>query len=303
MTQTFQADRPALGIALMTGFCMLAPLADAIAKYLGESQPMLQLLTARFFVQAVLLIPLVLALRAPLPRSPRLLGLILLRTFLHIAGVGAMFISLRYLPLADALAIAFVMPFIMLLLGRFFLAEQVGWHRMGACLVGFGGTLLVIQPNFVAIGPAALWPLVVALTFSLFMLVTRLIAKQTDPIALQMISGVMASALLLPVLGLAVVGAVPGPLPVAPTATGWGLMALLGVLGTIAHLLMSWSLRYAPSATVAPMQYLEIPMATIYGWLIFRDFPNRLALVGICITIAAGLYVIARERRLSRAAP
>ena len=65
---------------------------------------------------------------------------------------------------------------------------------------------------------------------------------------------------------------------------------------------MTWSLRFAPSATLAPMQYLEIPVATVIGWLVFRDFPDALAFAGICVTVAAGLYIILRERRLALAA-
>ena len=83
----------------------------------------------------------------------------------------------------------------------------------------------------------------------------------------------------------------------------WKTVLFIGVLGTLAHLLMTWSLRYAPSATLAPMQYLEIPIATFYGWVIFSDLPNGLAAVGICITIAAGLYIVFRERSMSRIAP
>ena len=64
---------------------------------------------------------------------------------------------------------------------------------------------------------------------------------------------------------------------------------------------MTWSLRFAPASTVAPMQYLEIPVAAIVGWLIFSDFPNGLALLGIAITIGAGLFIVFRERRLSLA--
>ena len=65
---------------------------------------------------------------------------------------------------------------------------------------------------------------------------------------------------------------------------------------------MTWSLRYAPSATLAPMQYLEIPVATLFGWAIFRDLPDGLAALGIGITVAAGLYVILRERATARLA-
>ena len=66
---------------------------------------------------------------------------------------------------------------------------------------------------------------------------------------------------------------------------------------------MTWSLRYAPSATLAPMQYLEIPIATVLGLFIFKDLPNPLAQLGICITIAAGLYVIFRERAIALRPP
>ena len=83
-------------------------------------------------------------------------------------------------------------------------------------------------------------------------------------------------------------------------ATTLMLIGTMGVLGTGAHLLMTWSLRFAPSATLAPMQYLEIPVSTLIGWLIFRDLPNGLAAVGIAVTIAAGLYIITRERTIAR---
>ncbi len=293
-------DRPLLGIFLMLGFCILAPLGDSIAKLLGDAMSIGQLLAARFAIQAGLLLPLIWMMGRGFSMTPRVLRLTALRTLLHIAGIGAMFLSLRFLPLADAIAIAFVMPFIMLLLGKVVLNEQVGRHRLAACAVGFVGTLLVIQPNFATVGAPALLPLVVAVVFALFMLVTRQIAKDCDPITLQAISGLMASALLIPLLLLFSGQHLPGlELSCIAPADLW-LLAALGVLGTCAHLLMTWSLRFAPSATLAPMQYLEIPFATLIGWLIFRDLPNGLAAVGIAITVAAGLYVIYRERVISK---
>ena len=88
-----------------------------------------------------------------------------------------------------------------------------------------------------------------------------------------------------------------------PGGITWTLVIAMGALGTAAHLLMTWALRFAPSATLAPMQYLEIPFAALLGWLIFSDFPNGLALLGIGVTICAGLYIVAREQRLSRVSP
>jgi len=292
-------DRPMLGISLMLGFCVLAPLGDAIAKLLGDTVALGMLLVVRFGVQAVLLAPLVAMAPHRLRMSRRVFRLTLIRGALHVVGIGAMFLSLRFLPLADAVAIAFVMPFIMLILGKTVLGELVGLHRLAACGVGFAGTLLVIQPNFASVGAPALLPLLVAIVFALFMLVTRAVAKQVDPLPLQFVSGIVSFVLLVPVLLL-----VPRDWGFSefsvPAGRDIGLLLVLGTIGTGAHLLMTWSLRYAPSATLAPMQYLEIPVATFVGWLIFRDLPNGLAALGIVVTVAAGLYVIWRERFIAR---
>ena len=222
---------------------------------------------------------------------------------LHVASLGTFFAALRFLPMADAVAITFVMPFILLLLGHLVLGEVVGPHRLAACVVGFLGTLMVVQPSFVEVGAPALLPLLVALLFSFFMLVTRRIAREADPITLQAASGIVASALLLPL----VVGADGSGWaeldPVAVPGRAWVLLAALGALGTGAHVLMTFSLRFAPSATLAPMQYLEIPFATLLGFLVFGDLPNGLAATGIAVTVGAGLYMIGRERRASLAGP
>ncbi len=303
MTQT-QADRPLLGILLMLGFCVLIPFSDALAKLLGGVFPLLQLIIIRFLAQVVLLVPLALVRGAALFPSVRVVRLATYRTLLQIGGIGMMFSALRVLPLADAVAIAFVMPFIMLLLGRYVLDEEVGPRRLAACAVGFVGTLMVVQPSFAAVGWPALLPLGVAFIFAFFMLVTRRVAKDVDPIALQGLGGLIGLPILLPLLLLPQIGGTP-PLTgwiAPPDAGAFWLLVALGVTGSAGHLLMTWSLRFAPSATLAPMQYLEIPVAALVGLAIFGEFPNGLALAGIAITVASGLYIVFRERNLSRAA-
>jgi len=295
------ADRPLLGILLMLGFCVLAPLGDATAKILTDTLPLGELILIRFVLQAVLLFPIVWLGGRPWRMRGRVLRLTVQRTVLHILGIGAMFAALRVLPLADAVAIAFVMPFILLLLGRFVLDEEVGPRRLAACAVGFAGTLMVIQPSFAEVGAPALLPLGVAVFFALFMMTTRQIAKEIDPIGMQAVSGAMAVVILTPLLLLLQALGVENARLVVPARADLPLLLLIGVLGSFGHLLMTWSLRYAPSATLAPMQYLEIPFATLIGWLIFRDLPDGLAALGILVTIAAGLYIVFRERATARA--
>lgn len=293
-------DRPVLGILLMLGFCCSAPLADALAKLLGAYIGVAQLVAIRMVLQVLLLAPIVLWAAIPLAMPSRDLRLTAIRAVLHVAGIALMFLSLRYLPLADAVAIAFVMPFIMLLLGRYVLGEEVGQRRILACCFGFLGTCMVMQPSFAEVGWPALLPVGVAVIFALFMLVTRQLAQTVDPIALQLVSGLFACAFLAPFL--IVFRDMPGFVLTWPDEVGWWLVLAMGALGTGAHLLMTWALRFAPSATLAPMQYLEIPVAALLGWLIFKDFPNGLALAGIGVTIAAGLYIIFREQQVSRSA-
>lgn len=300
---TPHADNPFLGILLMLGFCVLAPLGDAIVKLLGETVPLLEVLTIRFGIQAVILSVIVMATGRSWRMSRRVFWLAWLRALLHIAGIAAVFISLRYLPIAEAIAIAYVMPFLMLLLGYYVLGEEIGARRAWACAVGFLGTVMVVQPTFADVGWPALLPLLVAVIFALFMLVTRQIARETDPVGLQAVNGIMASVVLVPAALFFQSGGNEYLRFVTLGAYELWLLAAIGVTGTVAHLLMTWSLRYAPSATLAPMQYLEIPVATLYGWLIFSDLPNGLAAVGICVTVAAGLFIVFRERSMARVPP
>ena len=297
------ADRPLVGISLMLGFCAVAPLTDAITKLLGETIPLLQFLVVRFFAQATVLLPIVWGSGIALSVGRRVLWLTAARTAFHVIGVSLMFSALRYLPVADAVAIAFVMPFIMLLLGRFVLGETVGPRRLAACTVGFAGTLMVIQPSFAEVGWPAFLPLGVAVTFALYMLVSRQTAKDADPIALQALGGMMATPVLLAILLVGNLSDWPPATLVMPDGRETFLLVAIGVLGTGAHLLMTWSLRFAPSATLAPMQYLEIPFATLIGWLIFRDLPNGLAALGILVTVASGLYIVYRERKTVEPVP
>ena len=293
------SDRPLIGLLFVFVFCLLAPLGDAVVKVVGVGAPLMMLMLSRFVFQTVSLFPLVLLLRRGFPTGRHVFGLICLRSLFHIAGIGVMFTSLRLLPLADAIAIVFVFPFILLFLGRFLLGETVGRDRIIACVLGFGGCLLVIKPSLAEVGVFALLPIAVAFAFSTFMLITRSIAKECDPISLQATSGTVSTAMLLFVWLLAGHDA-PYDLAITLPATeriGWLLFAI-GALGTAGHLCMTIALRFAPSATLAPLQYIEIPVATFLGWLFFRELPDGLAALGIMITIGAGVFVVMSERQM-----
>ena len=284
-------DNTRLGLLMMIGFCILAPASDAFAKILGDGIPVLQVVIARFMVQLLLIRRSLWARRQDTWMRGDRVGLVILRSALLLLAVTFLFLSLRYLPLADAIAIAYVMPFLVLGVG-WLTGDRASPLALGLCLLGFVGTLMVVQPSFSEIGWPALLPITVAIFFTGFMFITRKISKYIDPIDLQAANGICAMAILLPI---AIFGqAMEIPILTIVSVSNIELLYLFGVgiLGTLAHLMMTWALRFASAPTVAPIQYLEIPFATLYGWLIFKDFPNGLAALGIVITITAGLLVL-----------
>ena len=284
-------DNTRLGLLMMIGFCILAPASDAFAKILGDGIPVLQVVIARFMVQLLLIRRSLWTRRQDTWMRGDRVGLIILRSALLLLAVTFLFLSLRYLPLADAIAIAYVMPFLVLGVG-WLTGYRASPLALGLCLLGFVGTLMVVQPSFSEIGWPALLPIAVAIFFTGFMFITRKISKYIDPIDLQAANGICAMAILLPI---AIFGqAMEIPILTIVSVSNIELLYLFGVgiLGTLAHLMMTWALRFASAPTVAPIQYLEIPFATLYGWLIFKDFPNGLAALGIVITITAGLLVL-----------
>lgn len=293
-------DRVLAGVALMLGFCVTAPLLDVAAKLASGSVPVGQITAARFVIQCALMAPFVwfmgLSLRVPRAQWLALVMravLLMVSTFCFIAAISVM-------PLADALAIAFVAPFIVLLVGRFYLGEDVGPRRVGAAIVGFLGVLFVIQPSFAAFGAVALFPLGTAVGFAFYILVTRGLSRRVHPVTLQFHTGLVASLLCLPLIVLAQGTGSAFLDPVWPQGVVWLWLLGVGFFATLSHMMMTYALSLAPSATLAPLQYLELPVATLLGYLVFRDFPNALTLTGIAIIISAGLYMIHRERVTAR---
>lgn len=292
------ADHILTGVALMVGFCLTAPLLDVAAKLASESVPVGQITAARFVILCALMAPFILAMRLSMcVAAGQWIALVFRAVFLLIATF-CFIAAIRVMPLADALAIVFVAPFIVLLIGKFYLAEDVGLRRVGAAIVGFVGVLFVIQPSFAAFGVVALLPLGTA--FAFYILVTRGLARKVHPVTLQFHTGLIASLFCLPVMFLAEGSESELFDPVWPIGIAWFWLLGVGFFATLSHMMMTYALSLAPSATLAPLQYLELPVAALFGYLVFRDFPNNLSLIGITIIIGAGLYMIHRERFTAR---
>lgn len=299
-------DRILTGVALMLAFTVLAPLLDVASKLAGATIPVGQITTARFLVQGALMLPVVLIMGLSWRLSPRLLALVTARAAFLIVATYCFIAAVTVMPIADALAIAFVEPFIVLILGRLIFGDEVGPRRIAASLVGFGGALMVIQPSLAAFGSVALYPLGTAFAFTFYMLLTRAMSVHMHPVTMQLHTSLAGMALCLPVLALADGAADGGGIlasldPVMPRGLEWLWLFGVGFWAALSHICMTYALKYAPSATLAPLHYLEIVSAVALGYLVFGDFPNAMTWAGIAVIVSSGLYIVYRERRASRA--
>ncbi|MDZ7904989.1 MAG: DMT family transporter [Cypionkella sp.] len=304
-------DRTLLGIVLMLAFCVLAPMLDASSKLATATIPVGQIVAARFVVQGALMIPVALAMGLTWGVSRRVGALIMLRALLLIVSTYSFVAAVAVMPIADALAIAFLSPLILLILGHFIFGNPVGPRRIGAAIVGFAGALLVIQPSLQTYGAATFYALACAFAFAFYMAVTQSIAGHIHPVTQQLHTSLAGAAVIVPILyamdGVGGTGISATLDPVMPQGYAWLWLFGVGFWAALAHMCMTISLRFAPASTLAPLHYFEMVVAVALGYVIFGDFPNLMTWGGIVLIVGAGLYIIQRERVLaaaqSRAAP
>lgn len=295
----------ASAMAIMVTAMLFLPTMDAIAKYLANTEGISPTMTTftRFVFQSVSLFLVLLLLPKRALGNKRNILINVLRGLLVGTAVMIFFTAIKYMPLADAIAIFFVEPLIVLLLSPYLLGEEVGWRRRLAAMVGFSGAILVIQPSYENFGPVSLMPLLTAFFFALYLILTKKSGAKDDPVMMQFYSGIGAILTLSVVM---VFGQVLGFEDFSPsiptTQTSILLLLLIGVIATVGHMMIVIALTKAPASTLAPFQYVEIIVATVLGLLVFAEFPDLLQWCGIIIIIGSGLYTFWREQKLEKEA-
>ena len=285
--------RPTVGIPLMLVAMMGITTIDGIAKHLAASLNGVQVAWGYFlFITCSLAAGFTIA-RVPArrwlhARHPRLQAL---RAALLVFSLACLFFSLRFLPLAEATVISFAAPLFMTALSWPVLKERVGPHRWAAVAAGWVGVIIVIRPGAGVLHWAAALPLAGAVFFAGFQLLTRIITAKEDPLATVFYTSLGGTLL----LGLA--------MPLIwedPTPAQWGWLALSGALGAGTHLAMINAFAMTEAALLAPFNYSRIIWAVLIGWFVFSDLPDAATILGGGVIAASGLYVLWRERAVSR---
>ncbi len=294
MSLTLSLPRtPGTGLALVAVGFLIAPGLDVISKWLTQTHSPGEVALMRFVAQVVMVLPLVAAFgHWGRPRAGHALGGVLIGTALVTFNS-----ALQVMPVANAIAIFFVEPFVLTLLSALVLHERIGWRRVGAVAVGLVGALIILRPNWAEYGPAAAWPLATAFLFACYMLVTRVMSLGGRILALQLWTSVFAALWIGALIAWGDAAGVPTLAATLPRAIDLVLAAGLGAIGIAAHQLLAQGLARAEASLIAPMQYLEIVSATALGWLVFGNLPDGPTWAGTVIIVGAGLYVFHRERR------
>lgn len=286
-----RSPRPVYGIGMMLISMSGIGIVDALGKQVMQTVPQLQVVGCYFLVIWLGAVAMA-AIKGIGPR--RLLKTVSLRLqmtrgLMLVCSLSLLFIALKHLPLAEATVISFTSPLWVVAFSAPFLGEAVGWRRWAAVGVGLIGAAIVMQPGTEIFQWLALLPLIGAIFFAFYQIVTRLLSGRDSFETTLFYSFAVGSIVVLS----------------AAWATDWKPLvqgevlelALMGVLGFIAHLTMLESLKAADASLVAPFNYVRVLWAIGLGYLLFDEIPGFWTFVGGAVVIASGLYVIWRETR------
>lgn len=299
------ADSPVQGIVLITVGIAVFSVQDIIIRTLSGTYPALEIMFIRGLAALIPIAFLVYlgggwpSLRVPHPYIN------LLRGLLQVTSYTAYYMAMTAMPLAEVTAILFVSPLIVTLFSALFLGEKVGRRRWTAVFVGLVGIMTIVRPSSAMLEPEAFLVLLASVTYASSVVITRHIGRTQSGASLAFI----AMAIFVVVSGAA--GGLMGDggfaneshpslsfLLRAWVAPGRDDMLLLGACGLIAAIgfyCLAQGYRIAPASVVAPFEFIAMPLAVLWGILVWDEYPPPETLFGILLIIGSGIYVLNRE--------
>ena len=289
-TVSLQKNNIPAGIALMLGATMVFATQDGISRHLAGEYNTYMVVMIRYWFFAVFVVAIAVraqgGIRAAAATSqPRLQ---IFRGVLLAGEVCVAVYGFTLLGLIKSQAVFICYPLLVAALSGPVLGEGVGWRRWAAIGAGFVGILIILQPGIGVFDPAAVLPLISALMFALYGLLTRFAARR-DSTATSFfwtgVSGAVAMTLI-------------GVWFWEPMARAdWGWMAALCVSGVLGHWLLIKCYEMAEASAVQPFAYFHLLWAAILGIAIFGEVIRPNVAIGTAIILAAGLFTLWRARQ------
>jgi len=311
MSETTAQGAPVKGILFAIGGGLTLSVNDVAIKFLSGSYALHQVILTRAFIGMALVLGVIYVsgtgFRQLMTRRPKDH---LIRVSIVMISNVTYFLGLAALPLADAVATAFIAPILVTLLSVVILGERVGPRRWAAVAVGMLGVLVMLRPGAGVIKPAAILVLISALCYAGSHMMTRRMRDTESAMTLNFFVQcgfiVVSSCMGLWVGDGHLAGSSDPSLAflfrewVWPPMPDWPAFLATGMAVGIGGLMMSQAYRTCEAGLVAPFEYVGMPMAIFWGVVVFHQWPDAIAWVGIALICGAGLYTFWRETRRRR---
>ena len=277
-----------VGIGLMLLSMFVFSAVDTIAKVLTTDFHPLQIVWTRQ-LGLVAGVFVMMALRGASFFETKHRKLQLARGLMAALSAALFITAINYVPLADAIAVTFVAPFVVTMFSALLLKEKVGIHRWSAVIVGFLGTLVILRPGFDGFEPALLLAVLAAVLFAFRQIISRYLSGSDKTETTVAYTALVAVMVLF----------IPLPFVWQTPVSGFHLllMAIMAILAGLGELLVIKALEVALAVVVSPVHYTILIWGSLYGYFVFGDFPDYLTWIGAIIIILSGLYTLYRERK------
>ena len=279
-----------LGVGLMVLTTFVFAMQDGISRHLASEYNVLMVVMIRYWFFAAFVVAIARAKAGGIRAAARSeqMALQIFRGLLLAAEICVMVLAFTILGLVESLAVFTCYPLLVAALSGPILGESVGWRRWAAIGVGFVGVLIILQPGIGVFNPAAVIPLISAIMFALYALLTRYVARKDTSATSFFWTGV-AGAVAMTGVGIWLWE------PMAPT--DWAWMATLCVTGAFGHWLLIRVYEVAEASAVQPFAYMQLVFGSMLGVTVFGEIIAWNVATGAGIVVAAGLFALWRERQ------
>lgn len=285
--------QPVKGLLLLATALLFLATTDANTKYLTQVMALPVLLAGRYVVTAILVLCVFLPREGVAVARTRRTGMVLLRSACLVLSSVAFAAGLKRIGLAEATAIVFLGPILLMFAGRLILKETIGILGWSAAALGFGGVLLIVRPGGDVDTVGALFVVGASLLSAGYHLLSRSLARTETTVAMLVQANV---------IGAIVCGAV-APAYWPADGLSWPHALILvasGTLSGVGHFMLTSAYRYAPASFLAPGNYVQLLWAVLLGLVVFGTIPDALAILGMLAIAAAGLLTAFRAAARGR---
>lgn len=291
---------PFRGVALLVAGLFLFACMDTTTKVLAASYPVPVVMAVRYIVHCLLMVVLLTPTQGRKLIQTQRTGLVLVRATCLAAASLLMGLALQRMPVAEATAIIFLSPLLVVLVAGHFLRERISLVGWLSAIAGFVGVLMIARPG-AGLDPAGVaYALGGACVIAGYQLLSRVLVTTERTVALLFYTALVGSIL----FGILLPWFWEGQ---APTRLQLLLFLSMGVYGGVGHFFFTAAHRHAPASVLAPMMYLQLLWAGLLGWLVFGHVPEGISILGMCVVAASGAVVALKShmsrRALAEAAP